>query len=113
MSADGDLVNALSASLGRRARRRVRRILGEIDAAAIASIDFEAWRTEFRGMASAFAGFQGKAELRVAVTAWLRPSDGDDAQAIPPEADVSQLVAAHPEACALLRSLISAWVEVL
>jgi tetratricopeptide (TPR) repeat protein len=113
VSADGDLVNALSASLGRRARRRVRRVLGEIDAASIASIDLEAWRTDFRGMASAFALESSKVELRVAVTAWLRPGDGDHAQAIPPEADVSQLVAAHPEASALLRCLISAWVEVL
>jgi tetratricopeptide (TPR) repeat protein len=113
VSADGDLVNALSSSLGRRARRRVRKALGEVDAATIASIDFEAWRADLRGMASALALESSKAEFRVAVTAWLQPGDGDDAQAIPPEADVSQLVAAHPEASALLRSVISAWVEVL
>jgi tetratricopeptide (TPR) repeat protein len=113
VSADGDLVNALSSSLGRRARRRVRKALGEVDAKTIASIDFEAWRADLRGIASALALEASKAEFRVAVTAWLQPGDGDDAQAIPPEADVSQLVAAHPEASALLRSVISAWVEVL
>jgi len=113
VSADGDLVNALSSSLGRRARRRVRKALGEIDAAAIASIDFEAWRADLRGMASALALRSTEADLRVALTAWLQPSDGDDAQAIPPEADVSQVVAARPEAAAMLRSVIGAWVEVL
>jgi tetratricopeptide (TPR) repeat protein len=113
VSADADLVNALSTSLGRRARRRLRKVLGEVDADAIASIDFEAWRSDFRGMASALALESSKGELRVAVTAWLQPGDGDDAQAIPPEADVSQLVAARPEASALLRSVISAWVQLL
>jgi hypothetical protein len=51
--------------------------------------------------------------LRIALTAWLETGDGDDSQAIPAEADVSQLVAASPEASALLRSVISAWVEAL
>ena len=113
VSADGGLVNSLSSSLGRRARRRVRKALGEIDAASIASIDFEAWRADLRGLASALALESSEAEFRVALTAWLQPADGDDAQAIPPEADVSQLVAARPEASALLRSVISAWVEAL
>ena len=113
VSADGGLVNALSSSLGRRARRRVRKALGEIDAACIESIDFEAWRASLRGLASALAMESSEVDFRVALTAWLQPADGDDPQAIPPEADVSQLVAASPEASALLRSVIGAWVELL
>jgi tetratricopeptide (TPR) repeat protein len=113
VSADGDLVNDLSSSLGRRARRRIRKALGEVDAAAIASIDFEVWRADLRGMASALALESSDAEFRVAITAWLQPSDGDDAETIPSEADVSQLVATRPEASALLRSVISAWIEAL
>jgi len=113
VSAEGGLVNALSSSLGRRARRRVRKVLGEVDAAAIASIDFEAWRADLRGLASARVLESSGVELRLALTAWLQPGDGDDAEAIPPEADVSQLVATRPEALSLLRSVISAWVEVL
>ena len=116
---EGDRWNALSSSLGRRARRRVRKALGEIDAAAIASIDFEAWRSELRGMASARVLESTDIEFRLALTAWLQPADGadgadgDTAEAIPLEADVSQLVADRPEALALLRSVVNAWVEAL
>ena len=106
-------MNALSSSLGRRATRRVRKALGEVDAATIASIDFEAWRADLRGLASARALESSKVDFRVALTAWLQSGDGEDTQAIPAEADVSQLVAARPEASALLRSVISAWVEAL
>jgi tetratricopeptide (TPR) repeat protein len=111
VSAEGGLVNALSSSLGRRARRRVRKALGEVDAAAIAAIDFEAWRADLRGLASARALGSSQVELRVALTAWLQAGDG--AKPIPPEADVSQLVGARPEASALLRFLIRSWVEAL
>jgi tetratricopeptide (TPR) repeat protein len=113
---EGDRWNALSSSLSRRARRRVRKALGEIDAAAIASIDFEAWRAELRGMASARVLESTDIEFRLALTSWLQPAeggDGDTAEAIPPEADVSQLVADRPEALALLRSVVNAWVEAL
>jgi tetratricopeptide (TPR) repeat protein len=113
VNADGDLANALSSSLGRRARRRVRKALGEVEPESIASIDFEAWRGDLRGLASALALESGKVDLRTALTAWLQPGDGDDTEAIPAEADVSQLVAASPEASALLRSVISAWVDAL
>ena len=111
VSAEGGLVNALSSSLGRRARRRVRKALGEITAAAIAAIDFETWRADLRGLASARALESSRVELRVALTAWLQAGDG--AKPIPPEADVSQLVGARPEASALLRFLIRSWVEAL
>ena len=116
VGAEGDRVNALSSSLGRRARRRVRKALGEIDAVAIASIDFEAWRAELRGLASARVLESSDFEFRLALTAWLQSGDGghgDNAEAIPPEADLSQLVADRPEALALLRSVINAWVEAL
>jgi hypothetical protein len=116
VSAEGGLVNALSSSLGRRVKRRVRKTLGEIDAAAIASIDFEAWRAELRGMASARVLQSSDLEFRLALTVWLRHGaggDDDDPENIPPEADVSQRVAACPEALALLRSVIGAWAEVL
>ena len=116
VSTEGGLLNALSSSLGRRARRRVRKALGEIDEAAIASIDFEAWRADLRGLASARVLESSDVEFRLALTAWLQSDDcgdGDDPENIPPEADVSQLVATRPEALALLRSVINAWVEVL
>ena len=113
---EGDRWNALSSSLGRRARRRVRKARGEIDAAALASIDFEAWRAELRGLASARVMESTDIEFRLALTAWLQTADsgdGDTADAIPPEADVSQLVTDRPEARALLRSVVNAWVEAL
>jgi hypothetical protein len=113
VSSDGDLLNALSSSLGRRARRRVRKALGEVEPNSIASIDFEAWRADLRGLASAHALESSEVDLRIALTALLDTGEGDDSQAIPVEADVSQLVAASPEASALLRSVISAWVEAL
>jgi lipopolysaccharide biosynthesis regulator YciM len=119
LSTEDGLANALSSSLGRRARRRARKALGEIDEAAIASIDFEAWRADLRGLASARALESSGVEFRFALIAWLRSEDcgdecdGDAPEDIPPEADVSQLVATRPEALALLRSVINAWVEVL
>ena len=50
--ASGATLNALAESLGRRARRKVRRILGEIGRAQIEAFDFKTWRDELRRLAT-------------------------------------------------------------
>jgi tetratricopeptide (TPR) repeat protein len=110
---DGALVNALAASLGRRARRRVRRALGAVSAEAIAAIDFSAWRAELRGLASAVALDRSDLDLRTALLAWLDVESPREPRPLPAEADIRDRVAASPEARAFLRRLLAAWVEAL
>jgi hypothetical protein len=110
VSGDGRIVNALAEALGRRARKRLRRVLGETPAEAIAAIDFAAWRAELRGLASFAAVAGGSADLRTAFMAWVAPDDPEGARLLAAEADICPRVAVIPEAKALLARLIEAWV---
>jgi hypothetical protein len=113
---DGKLVNALSAAVSRRARRRLRRILSEppgTDAhSELARIDWSAWRVELRTFASCAVLAGEESELRSAFLAWL-PADDADARALPREADIREQILAAPEGHALLRWITSAWVAAL
>lgn len=104
---NGDLVNGLSRTLGRRVRRRLRRLLEGVDAEAVASIDFAAWRAELRGLASAAALAADEAELRTAFLAWTHAGDS---RLPPPESDLREAIASRPEACALLHHLVDCWI---
>jgi tetratricopeptide (TPR) repeat protein len=110
LSGDGHLINALSQSMTRRARKRVRKTLGKFAADDVAGIDFDVWRTQLRGLASATALDDGDAELRTAFLAWLVVDDPDAARGIQPESDLREQVAACPEARALLDQVIQAWL---
>lgn len=55
VSGDGHLVNALAHHFDRRARRRIRGILGDMAPEEIAGIDFRAWRAALRGLSHAVA----------------------------------------------------------
>jgi hypothetical protein len=55
VSGDGHLVNALAHHFDRRARRRIRGILGDTAPEEIAGIDFRAWRAALRGLSHAVA----------------------------------------------------------
>jgi hypothetical protein len=111
VNGDGRLVNALSSALGRRARKRLRKILEDVPVAEIDSIDFAAWRREVRELAHAAALDATGGDLRSALVALLEDRLGPDAPAIPAEADLSGLLAACPEAQALLSRVVEAWAE--
>jgi tetratricopeptide (TPR) repeat protein len=110
VSGDGRIVNALAQALGRRARKRLKRVLGETPAHEIAAIDFAAWRAELRGLASFAALASGGAELRTAFLAWVAADDPEGARLLTAEGDVCPRVAVIPEARALLARLIDAWI---
>jgi tetratricopeptide (TPR) repeat protein len=110
VSGDGRIVNALAQALGRRARKRLKRVLGETPAGEIAAIDFAAWRAELRGLASFAALASGTADLRTAFLAWVAADDPEGARLLSAEGDICPRVAVIPEARALLARLIEAWI---
>jgi tetratricopeptide (TPR) repeat protein len=109
VSGDGRVVNALVDALGRRGRKRLKKVLGETPAEAIAAIDFAAWRAELRGLASAATLAGSSADLRTAFLAWVA-EDPEGARTLAVDGDLSGRVAASAEARALLRRLVEAWI---
>ena len=68
-----------------------------------------AWRSDLRGLAAAVALDDTELDLRAAlVLLALDSADAGDAARV--EADVSELVAAAPEARALLHRAVHAWL---
>lgn len=110
---NGDLVNALSRTLGRRARRRVRKVLGNLGPEVPAQVDFWSWRAELRGLASAVALAQGDADLRTAFLAWTHGDDPESIRATGPETDLRDAISGSPEALALLRQVTRSWIDAL
>lgn len=108
---DAQTVNRLSDELGRRARRRVRRELEGIEVSEIAETDFAAWRRELRTLAHACALDEMGGDLRTALCALLE-SDADlPAETAHAEGDLIAAVDASPAATALLRHVLSVWLE--
>jgi hypothetical protein len=83
-------------------------VLGETPAREIAQIDFAAWRTELRALASFAALASGSTDLRTAFLAWVAAEDPEGARVLAPDADLSARVAVIPEARALLARLVEA-----
>ncbi len=69
---DGRLVNELSRTLGRRARRRARRCLGDAPAEALSAVDFADLRRQLRGLAAALALDRSGLPLEAALDALAR-----------------------------------------
>ncbi len=113
LTGDGHLLNALSESLTRRARKRIRRALGSVTAEEVAAMDFDAWRADLRALATAVALDEGDAELRTAFVAWLADDDPEAGQAIQPESDIRERVTAHPETRALLQQVTRTWLQAI
>lgn len=109
VSGDGHVVNALAEALGRRARKRLKRVLGETSAHEIAAIDFSAWRAELRGLASVAVLASTEIDLRSAFLAWVVADDPEGAQRETADGNLCPRVAASPEARALLGRLIDSW----
>jgi len=106
---DGHRVNALARELGRRARRRVRRELGDVPVWELGEIDYTAWRRELRTLAHARALDAGGGDLRAALRALVETGEGRSSTP-GPEDDLTDLVAADPAARALLRRVVLAWL---
>jgi hypothetical protein len=113
VQADGRLVNELSRHLGRRARKRVRRVLEPFGAEDVAALDFVAWRADLRALAGAVVLERDQVELRTALTAWLPGAESEPGAEPAPEADLAPALRAQPEALALLRRVVAAWVDLL
>jgi tetratricopeptide (TPR) repeat protein len=110
VTGQGNLVNALSESLGRRRRRKLRKILGEqATLADFAGIDFEAWRIELRALAAAEAlRRDAAAPLRTALVALI--ADCESARELADEAALGPQIEAEPAARALLQRLVEDWL---
>jgi tetratricopeptide (TPR) repeat protein len=113
VSGDGNLVNDLSRQLGRRAKKRVRRALEPYGPDDVARLDVAAWRAELRALAGAIVLEREQIELRTALAAWLRAHDGEPDAAITEDADLAPALRAVPEAQALLRRVVAAWVQLV
>jgi len=109
----GQLVNGLASALGRRARRRLRRVLEGTSLAAIAGLDPGAWLAEVRTLAAAVALDETHADLRTALLACLADEAERPADSLHEAADLTALVGAHPQARSLLRRAVRAWFDLL
>ena len=109
----GQLVNGLASALGRRARRRLRRVLEGTSLAAIAALDREAWLAEVRTLAAAVALDETRGDLRIALLACLADDAARPEESLQETADLTVLVGAHPEARSLLRRAVRAWLDLL
>jgi len=96
--------------MGRMARRRVRRALGETSIESIAALDVDAWRCDLRSLAAATALDEGAGTLRTALLALVC----DASECVPAEigetADLTALINGCPEARALVRRVVRAWL---
>jgi len=108
--ASGATLNALAEALGRRARRRVKAILGDVSLDAIQAIDFAAWRSELRALAVARAIDETGCDPRTALLALVCEASNRSTSEITQTTDLSTLVVDCPEARALLRCAIRAWI---
>ncbi len=109
VSGHGNLVNALSASLGRRRRKKLRRLLGEdVSASHFAGVDFDAWRTELRALAAAEAIRRDAVPLRTALVALIAETDATID--LGGEAPLAPHIEAEPAARTLLQRVVDDWL---
>jgi hypothetical protein len=109
VSGTGTLVNALSESLGRRRRKKLRKILGEQASAGVfAGVDFDAWCVELRALAAAEAIRRDSTPLRTALAALIAESESapDSGSDVP----LGPHIEAEPAARALLRRIVDDWL---
>jgi tetratricopeptide (TPR) repeat protein len=110
---DGRLVNAMSSAIGRRMRRRLRRILDGETLEAIAAVDFTAWRAEVRALAAAVALDETGGDLRTALAVLIAEESDHAVLDLPNSADLTPYVAAYPRAQSLLRRVVRSWLQTL
>jgi len=109
----GQLVNGLASAIGRRARRRLRRVLEGTSLAAIRALDPRAWLAEVRTLAAAVALDETHGDLRIALLACLSDDAEHLADSRNQAVDLTGLVGGHPEARSLLHRAVRAWFDLL
>jgi tetratricopeptide (TPR) repeat protein len=102
---------ALDRTLGRWTRRKVRRIVEEIDAASIESLDHEAWGFELRAMAAAQAIDRDGGDLRSVLRALLSLESEAAAQPILEGANIGTLASTSETARRLLARITTLLCE--
>jgi hypothetical protein len=109
VNGDGGLVNALSSSLGRRRRKKLRRMFSE-DAAPndFANVDFEAWRIELRALAAAEALRRDRTSLRTALAALV--AEAEPSLDLAAESHLAPMIEAEPAARAFLQRVVDDWL---
>jgi hypothetical protein len=107
---DGRRVNALASELGRRLRRRVRKLLEGTTLRSVSETDFAAWQRELRALAAAGVLASGAADLRSALIALVREDGGGPPLEARDGDDIGARVAASPLALALLRRIVRDWL---
>ncbi len=111
VTGDGNLVNSLASNLGILRRRKIRKLLGEVDPSEIARIDFEAWRSELRRLATVAALEETDGELYSALAAILLDATDAEASAIRPDTDLTSIATICPEVLDLLRRIYAVWIQ--
>jgi hypothetical protein len=111
VDASGATLNALAGALGRRARRRMKKTLGEIGIEEVQAVDFRAWRGELRALAAAEAVDAGDCSLRTAFSALACAAEESASSEIAEDTDLTTLIAECPEATELLRRFVASWLE--
>jgi hypothetical protein len=109
VTGDGNLVNALSEAIGRRRRRKLRKILGEdVTPGMFADVDWEAWGIEMRALAAAEALRRDGVSLRTALVALA--GETERARDLRTEAHLAPHVEADPIARAFLVRVVGDWL---
>jgi hypothetical protein len=107
---DGRRVNALSSALGRRLRRRVKKLLEGTSLRSVSETDFMAWQGELRALAAASVLASGGSDLRSALIALVSEDGGGPPLEARDGDDIGARVAASPLALALLRRIVRGWL---
>ncbi|MEM7408627.1 MAG: tetratricopeptide repeat protein [Myxococcota bacterium] len=106
---DGQLVNALSGALGKRRRRKLRRLLGEnASPQDFAGVDFAEWHIELRALAAAEALRRETTTLRTAIVA-LAAEEYDTAD-LEGETHLAPRVEDDAVARAFVRRVVDDWL---
>lgn len=109
----GARVNALSTAIGRRTRRRLRRLLGETGLDAVQALDFAAWRRSLRALAAGQALVSARMGLREALVALLRDDEVPVPDALDEGADLTPYLREGTVARALVRLAVIGCLESL
>jgi tetratricopeptide (TPR) repeat protein len=106
-----ELATAVEYAIGRRTRRKLRRILDGTSPELIRTIDFETWLASVRGLAAARALERSDATLRSALLQLsMTPEEAAETEETD---DLSARIAGAGKACNLLRQLEAAWCSEL
>jgi hypothetical protein len=108
---EGRLLNGVSTAIGRRARRRLRRLLEGVALETIETVDFEAWRLEVRSLAAAIALDETGGNLRKALLDEIRSEVEPPPADLSEEADLTPLVRHAPRALGLVHLAVRSWLD--